>query len=242
MTPLHSSPILMFHVVCAVLGLVSGYLAIFLRKGSGLHGAAGSVFFVSMLGMASSGGYISTFIRPIMINKVVSLLTIYLVLTAWRAARRREASWDRYDLAGLLFILAVGAVGIASGFEAALGPTGMKDMVPAGVYFFLGACALLCGVMDVRMYLRGGVAGARRVLRHLLRMSFALFIATFSLYPGQARLFPKWLRDTNLQFVPHVVLVGSILFYAVRVSRRKRAERAPEVVAAIGERVMTRAA
>ena len=38
----------MIHICGAVVGLLSGFMAMTFRKGSGLHGAAGSVFFVSM--------------------------------------------------------------------------------------------------------------------------------------------------------------------------------------------------
>jgi hypothetical protein len=72
------------------------------------------------------------------------------------------------------------------------------------------------------MIVRGGVFGARRIARHLWRMCMALLFAALSFYPGQARLFPKWLRETNLLYVPAVLLVGAMLFSLYRVSIRKR--------------------
>jgi hypothetical protein len=54
-------------------------------------------------------------------------------------------------------------------------------------------------------------------------MSFALLFAQLSFYPGQAnRLFPKWLRDTNLPYVPAVLIAGVMLLALYRVSVRKR--------------------
>jgi len=43
------NPLLMVHICGAIVGLLSGFMAMALRKGSGLHGAAGSVFSVSLL-------------------------------------------------------------------------------------------------------------------------------------------------------------------------------------------------
>jgi uncharacterized membrane protein len=225
------TPALFVHISGAVIGLLSGYLAMFLRKGSGLHGAAGTAFGVAMMTMSSTAVYVARFERPNMLNVTVGLLTFYLVTTAWRTARRRNAEWDRLDLVALLYVLGVAAIGLASGFEAALSATGTKDKMPAGIYFFFGSCALLCAVLDVRMYKRGGVSGPRRIARHLLRMSFALFIATFSLYPGQARIFPKEIRDTNLLFIPHLVLAATMIIYTLRM-RRQRMASAQQVVAA----------
>ncbi len=72
---------------------------------------------------------------------------------------------------------------------------------------------------------RGGVAGVRRIARHLWRMSFALLFTALSFYPGQARLFPTWLRETNLLFVPSLLLVGAMVFYLIRFRTRRLAQR-----------------
>ncbi len=219
-----SSPLILVHVCAATVGLLSGFLAMSLRKGSGLHAAAGNVFFVSMLAMTSSAVYIAIFLHPVGLNLVVALLTLYLVSTAWRAARRRDGGTDMFDLCALLFIVGVGAAGIAFGIEAANSPT--QNGIPTPAYFIFGGIALLCGLSDIRMFRGGGAVGARRIERHLWRMSLALLIATFSFYPGQARLFPIWLRETNLLWIPDILLVGAMMFHGVRASRRRRAERA----------------
>lgn len=219
------TPLLILHISSAVIGLLAGFMAMFFRKGSGLHGAAGTVFFVSMLSMTTSAFYIAAFLRPVMINVVASSLTFYLVTTSWRAARNREGKTGLFDRAALLFGVGVGLAALRLGLEAAAMPKRSMDGVPAPVFFFFGAIALLCAVWDVRMLVRGGVTGARRIGRHLWRMSLALLIATLSFYPGQAKLFPRWLRDTNLLFIPMVLVIGSMFFWLYRVSVRKRMSR-----------------
>jgi hypothetical protein len=216
--------LLILHISGATVGLLSGYLAMVLRKGSGWHGAAGTVFFAGMVLMTTTGAYIAMFLRPLMINVVASTLTFYLVVTAWRAARRREASAGAFDAGAALFILAVGVTAWMTGFEVAATPGRPKAGIPAAVYFFFGTIAFLCTITDVRMIVRGGVAGAQRIARHLWRMSLALLIATLSFYPGQAKLFPKWLRDTNVLMLPHLLLFGAMLYWLVRVKRRKRVQ------------------
>jgi hypothetical protein len=53
-------------------------------------------------------------------------------------------------------------------------------------------------------------------------MSTALLITTLSFYPGQAKLFPQWLRETPLVFLPHIFLVVMLIFSAVRVRRSRK--------------------
>jgi len=179
-----------------------------------------------MLCMSSTGAYIAEFMKPNKANFLVAVLTLYLVATAWVAARRRDGKPTLFDRIALLVVLADGIGGMIWGIQAAGNPRGLKDGMPAAIYFVFGSIALLCAVLDVRMIRRGGVAGAKRIVRHLLRMSFALLIALMSLYPGQAKLFPAWFRETNLMFVPHVLVIGSMLFWTVRMRRRSKTERA----------------
>jgi len=216
--------LVLLHVLSAAIGLLSGYLAAVLRKGSGLHGAAGTIFFGSMLTASAAGAILAGFIHPNSGNVMGSTLTFYLVATAFVAARRREGKPGMFDLGALLFVLAVGAAGATWGFEAANSPTGTKDHYPPALFFIFGSIALLFAASDVRMFVRGGVTGAKRIARHLWRMSLALLFATLSFYPGQStRLFPKWLRDTNLLYVPSVLLAGAMLLALVRVSVRNGA-------------------
>ena len=226
-------PILLVHVCAATVGLLSGYLAMVLRKGSGPHNAAGTVFTVSMLTMSSSGAWIATFVHPIALNVLVATLTFYMVATAWRTARNRTGAVTRVDYAALLFVCCVALSGMVWGAEAAMSAGGKKDTIPAGLYFFFGTVALLFAVSDVRNIRRGGATGPHRIARHLWRMCLALLIATFSLYPGQARMFPPAWRQTNLLWVPHVLLIGSMLLHRFRVMRQKRVRAASVAPAAV---------
>jgi hypothetical protein len=45
-------------------------------------------------------------------------------------------------------------------------------------------------------------------------------ITLLSFYPGNARLFPRELRKTNLLYIPIVLLIGSTFLWLSRTSRR----------------------
>jgi len=220
-----SSPLLLLHISGAVVGLLSGFLAMFLRKGSGLHAAAGSVFFVSMLSMSSSAVIIAAFFRPNGVNVIAGVLTFYLVATAWVSAKRRDGAIGLFDRIALLVILADGLVAVAWGIQAAGSPKGVKDGMPAPLYFMFGFFALLCAALDVRMLRRGGFTGPKRILRHLCRMSFALLITVLSFYPGNAKFLSPELKATNLLYVTHLLLLGSLIYWSVRMRRAQRRSR-----------------
>ena len=232
----------MIHICGAIVGLLSGFMAMMFRKGSGLHGAAGNVFFVSMLSMSAAGAYMAAFIKPNNGNIMGGVLIFYLVATGWMTARRRTRETGMLDLSALLVALAVGTAGLTWGFQAASSPTGLKDGYPPFLYFVFASIALLFAASDIRMIVRGGVFGAKRIARHLWRMSLALLFAMMSFYPARAHLFPRWFNQTNLLYVPHVLLIGAMFFWLYRVSVRKRVPQHKVMDASHGEAIVRRAA
>jgi len=96
--------------------------------------------------------------------------------------------------------------------------------------FFLGFVVLLAAAGDLRMLMRGGVFGRQRILRHLWRMCFGLFIATGSFFLGPAnrplrflraiglrqQLFRALLREEVLLFLAVLPLL-LLIFWVVRI-------------------------
>jgi len=210
------SPLLLLHIVAGTLGMLSGFVAVFLLKGSRRHGLAGTVFVIAMLALSASGVILAT-MKSQPGNILGGTLTFYLVATAWMTARRREGAPGIFDWAGLLVVLAVGAVQVTFGLEAATSPTGLKYGYPSWPYFFMGSVALLAAVGDARMLLRRGISGTPRIVRHLWRMCFALFIAASSVFLARQQIFPVLMRKTGtlafLSFLPLLLMI----FWMIRV-------------------------
>ena len=215
------SPVLMFHITTAIIGLLSGYMSIAMRKGSSLHRLTGMIFFYSMVGMSVSGGIVATFIRPNRLNMLAASLTLYRVLTGWRAGKRREGRPGVFDAAALCLAACIAAGALIIGLSGA--PFGG----PRTAIFVFGTGALLLALSDIRMFRAGGLDGRSRVVRHLWRMCIALFIATMSLYPGQAKLFPQWLKDSKLLSLPMLILIGTMIFWRMRMRKRRNRPGSP---------------
>ena len=177
------SPILVVHICAGTLGLLSGTAAMSFRKGSRRHAQAGKVFVASMLTMAGVAVYLAT-VRHQPNNIGGGILTFYLIGTAWLTAKRRDGETSRFDWTVLLIPLALGILTWMNGIRVLRSGASSENGVPVGMTFFMGSVMLLAGAGDVRMLLRGGVRGAKRIARHLWRMCFGLFIAAGSFFHG----------------------------------------------------------
>ena len=217
--PVKLRPLVLFHIGGGLVALLAGAAAMVLRKGSRRHATVGKVFVAAMLAMALSATYMA-FAAPDgeAVNRMMGLLTTYLVATAWATARRRQAAANAFDVAALVFVLAVAGGLFRYGLQAASSESGSKDGIPAAGYFVFGIVAVLAAAGDVRAMARGGLTGKPRIMRHLWRMGTALFIAAGSFFLGQAQVFPDAVRNApGLLAAPVLLVLGAMLFWAIRV-------------------------
>ena len=214
------SPFLFFHIVAGGFGLISGVAALSASKGLGVHRAAGNVFFISMLIMSAGGTYLAYF-KPEMISVLNGLLTFYLVATSWVTVKRQEGQIGAFEWGACLLAVAVCIGHFTFGLEAANSDTGRKEGFPSTIFYIFGSVALLAAVLDLKMIYRGGVSGAQRIVRHLWRMCFAMFIATTSFFLGQAQVFPDPVRESQVLFLPVIVVILTSGFWFIRVKFTK---------------------
>ena len=137
-----------------------------------------------MLIMVAAGAY-AAFTKSQPTNVMAGVFTFYLVATAWLTVMRKEKETGHTEFDLLLLGLVAGTGGLIFGWQAAHSAAGLKagDSVPLYVF---GSVALLSAAGDTRMLIRGGVSGAKRLVRHLWRMCVALFCRRL-LLPGNGR-------------------------------------------------------
>src|SRR5580693_8908200 len=221
--------ILLVHVCAGILGLFSGTAALSFRKGSPGHVLAGKVFVASMLTMALGAVYLGI-VKHQTNNIGGGIIAFYLIGTGWLTARRREGETSRMDWIALLFPLALGILTWMNGIKVVRSGASSQDGVPVGMSFFMGSICLLAAVGDVRMLIRGGVLGGKRIARHLWRMCFGLFIAAGSFFMGPSnrplrllsavglgRHLPSSLFSTNLYLILSILPLVLLIFWLVRV-------------------------
>src|SRR5216684_1313601 len=223
------SPSLIVHICGGSLGLLSGTAAMCFRKGSPRHVLAGRVFVASMLIMGAFAAYLAI-TRHQSNNIGGGILTVYLIGTAWLTARRKDGETSRWDWVWLLIPLANGILLWMTGVKVLRSGHSSLGGVPVGMMFFLGSVCLLAAAGDVRMLVRGGVAGAKRIARHLWRMCFGLFIASGSFFLGPqnrplrllssvgiGQHLPAALFSTTLYLILTILPLILLIFWLVRV-------------------------
>ena len=216
------SPLLIIHVGAGSLGILSGAVALSVRKGERLHRAFGTVFFISMLTGAALAVYLAIFVPPTASGSAppsasvsIGILTIYLVATAWMTVRRKQGSVGLFEKAALLVVLCIAAALLIFGSHAASMPMARPGgYVP---YFVFASFAVFAAAGDLRLILRGGISGVQRIARHLWRMCFALFFASAFFFLGQQKVMPVFMHGSPLLFVPAIAPLVLMIFWLFRV-------------------------
>jgi hypothetical protein len=210
------SPILLGHICAGTLGLLSGTAAMSFRKGSPRHVLAGRVFVASMLTMGVAAVYLAI-ARNQPSNIGGGILSVYLIGTAWLTARRKPGVTSRFDWVVLLVPLTLGILTWMNSLKVVRSGAGSQDGAPVGMTFFMGSIMLLAATGDLRMLLRGGVSGAKRIARHLWRMCFGLFIAAGSFFLGPSNRPLRLLSQVGLgqHLSPALFSTGLYLFLTI---------------------------
>jgi uncharacterized membrane protein len=218
------SPGLIFHIAAGTIGMAFGIAALLFRKGSPRHRLAGNAFVLAMLGLTASGA-VMAYLKDIPSSVVGGLFALYLVASAWMTVKRKEGEVGAFEKIAALFGLAIalGAFTLAAG--AGSDEAAVKANASANGYIGIGILVALAVAFDVRMIVQGGVRGARRIVRHLGRMCFALLVATGSLFLGQQKFFPEAVRESGVLYAPVVLVLVLWLFWFVRVRFTKWYER-----------------
>lgn len=178
------------------------------------------VFVFAMVTMGLSGALIAA-LTSVEVSVIAGLSATYLVVTALTTVRPRTTFVRRLDAGAMVVGLVVGLTGVALGFITITSPTGLRDGLPGFPFFVLGLPALLGGVSDVRILRSSSLRGTSRLVRHLWRMSYALFIAALSFFLGQADELPEVLQHPALLALPVLAVPATMLYWLWRVRVRR---------------------
>ena len=212
------------HIGGGFIGLASGAVAAFARKGGYLHRKAGTVFVVSMLVMATFAAYLAVAVPDQITNLFISAFAFYLVATAWMTVRRREGTTGLFEKIALFVALCLCAPFAILAFQLATGLAPLfKSAVPfegpvlIAIYVFTSVLAI-AAIGDAKVVLAGGISGAPRIARHLWRMCLGLTLATGSAFTnGFARLLPGPYHVPAFFFFPQFLPLGLLIFWIIRV-------------------------
>ena len=214
-----------FHIFAGAMALISGSIAFYALKGGLIHRKSGLVFAVSMLIMAASGAGIAAF-KYELLNVVAGSLAFYMVATAFLTVRRPKTAARSYDMCFMILGFLIAAGGIYVGIDAINnGDDAIGGRSAQGAVVF-GSIALIGALLDAKMLFFGGVMGKHRLLRHLWRMGFALFMAAASFFLGQSQVIPEAIRHMGVLVAPVLIVILLTFYWVIRIQffqlRRKK--------------------
>ncbi len=210
---------LLVHVLAGAVALVAGYLALYAAKGSGLHRKSGIWFVYSIVTMGAFAVVINVFEGE---DWGGGLLVAYFVVSALETVRPLAERRRWLEVSGMLVAAFLGVASLLRGLDGVTGGEFFHEGVPAPMFLFLGTVTVLAAASDVRVIRGGGLHGRPRLVRHLWRMCFALWIAAGSFFIGQAHTFPEALRHPALLAVPVLVPLLAMPYWIWRLRRGKR--------------------
>ena len=139
-------------------------------------------------------------------------MTFYLIFSGWLTARRPTEGVGAFEVAGLIWALTGASAAMILSWMAAQTPEHTLDGAPQQAFYIFVAVSTIAALCDLKVILRRGISGAQRVARHVWRMCFGLFVASGSLFLGQAQVFPDWLRRAARAALPRA---GAAAVHAV---------------------------
>jgi hypothetical protein len=159
-------------------------------------------------------------------NFVAGVLALYLLITGWRTARRRDIEAGRAEILGLMIAITITGLGLYFMYLGAKSPTGTVDGSPPQAFFVFALAGSAAAAGDLNLILRRRISGAARIARHLWRMCFSLFIASGSLFLGQPQVFPDWFNATPMPFLFAFGPLAAMAIWLTLVRRRPSARMA----------------
>jgi hypothetical protein len=211
------------HIGGGAVALVSGAIALSVRKGGRVHRSAGTVFVISMFVMAVFACYLAVAMPEQIVNLFIGVYAFYLVWTAWLSVRKDGTAGYPEKIALLVSALLVAPFAILS-FQLATGMTPLlKSAVPlkgpvlVAIYGFTTVLAIAV-IGDAKLVLTGRIAGVARISRHLWRMCLGMMLAAGSAFTnGFARLLPGPYHVPTAFFLPQFIPLGLMIFWLIRV-------------------------
>ena len=214
-----------FHGLIGTGIIATGIAALVSRKGASLHRTSGKFYAVQfcLMGLVVAASAVAATGLVSALGIIFTALIIYLVLTSWATVRTPPATLDRLSHVAPPVGIAIGAVALFWGWQAQTGRLQLADDIPVEAFFAFAALAFLSAYGDIALVRRGGIAGTRRLIRHLWRMCLALYFSVATLFTGPGSvIFPDAIRGSWPLMIPELAIVALTVTFIVRLIRADR--------------------
>jgi uncharacterized membrane protein len=215
---------LVIHISAGGMGILTGGAALTVRKGERPHRAFGNAFVLAMMTMSVAASSLATVAvleghASQMANVFAGIFAFYLAVTAWLTVKRPEGTIGRAERVGLFVACGIAGLCLFGLIRRLNGPSPDDNGVPAAASMIFALVAVLVAGLDLKVVLRGGIAGVPRIARHLWRMCVSLFIATGSFFLGQQKDMPASVQGSPVLIVLGFAPLVAMIFWLFWVRR-----------------------
>lgn len=201
------------HIAAGAIGLVAGTVALWAAKGETLHRQAGSAFVAALTVMAMTATIMAVLVQH-WESVLVGMLVLYLVITAWEAARSDgragpEVAWQ------IVFAISLSIFGLFLAAGAGMSPSGLLNGYPPELYMIFSGVVGWAAMWDLTFLTFGQLSNRARIARHLWRMCLALALMAAAFFLGQPEYFPEALRGSFLLALPALMALAAMAFWLV---------------------------
>lgn len=211
--------LMLMHMIIGTAVVFSGAMSLSLSKGSPQHIFAGRLFVGTTLLMGPVV-FAGAFFYPGSISPLGILFMcfiIYLVVSAWSTIHKSKCKLSLIDKSAPFVAACISAAGMIMGINSLINPNEVSGAPVMEAYFFFSAIAFISMLLDANNLMRGGARGKHRIVRHVWRMSFAMFFATSTLFTGPGSIvFLDWALANPFLSIPQYLVVIVAIFWIYR--------------------------
>lgn len=214
------SSILLFHICAGAIGLLAGYAVIFTKKGQASHKYLGRTYVFAMLTLGLTGTYIAIF-REVPLSILNGLVLCYFVMSSLNTIWQAPKQINVIDKLLFAFVIFITLSFVWYGYQTSQAEGGKLGGFGIEPFVVFGSVMVFCCIGDYRNLKRGGSEGNSRLVRHLWRMFFPLFMSTAAFFLGQAKHLPDEVQRIEVLITPVLFVAVAALFWVVKVRSEK---------------------
>ncbi|SFC89762.1 hypothetical protein [Pseudoalteromonas denitrificans] len=209
-------PLVLIHFIAGALAILAGFSVLIFPNNIKIHKTAGNTFLIAMLMLGVTSVYVA-YSRGIMLSLINGIFICYLISTSWMAIKRKANTIGYFEYISFIGVVFITVMLVKYGWQAAMSETGKLSGFGLGVFYFFASIAAFAAILDFKMIYQGGTRGSQRIVRHVWRMCFPMFMATAAFFLGQAKLFPESLRKIEFLAIPVVLVILFSGFWLLRI-------------------------
>ena len=211
---------IILHIIFGALSLLVGYAVILCPKGKTSHKYLGRIYVVSILVLGLTGTYIALIVN-VPISMLNGLVLCYFVLSALNVIYQAPNRTNLFDKLLLVYSSALVIGFVWYSYQTTKVADGKLGGFGIEAYVAFGSVMLFSAIADFRYLLSGGLGGRSRLIRHLWRMFFPLFMSTAAFFLGQSRHLPEALRSIEFLLLPVGFVILSAIYWVLKIKGNK---------------------